>query len=523
MQKTHIPNRLLFTCKITALFIFLNAASLLFSYQTSISALYKSLDPKSIAKQLAFYELYPETTEGKQALKKAFFLLQEKEEKALALPKLDLTFLIKIVNSTEPTSKLDLSDEELSFIERLSQKLSNRNLKTFASFEEETFLNAPSEQIDLARALLVAQIGFGKEAQKKIRLYEATLDLMALQIKAKLYNLSKPQKKPNDLEKIKAISDFIFFEMGFAFPPHSTYSQEIDSFTYLPSVIDTKKGVCLGISILYLSLAQRLDLPLEIITPPGHIFLRYLTSDGHINIENTMRGVHLPDERYLGIELKKLPERTIKETVGLAFINAASIYLKDQKFAEASALYEKAIRYLPNDPLVKELLGFSYLFLDKVQEGEKLLKESLAIKDEYHLSTHNLIADYLEKKVDKAGILEFFIPFEDSIAALQAKKTKLLAILKKYPQFTSGHLLLASVLSEMGRQKEAYLELIKYIELKPTDPTIAFYLAEIAFKRKDLTSAWKYFKQAKANFEKQGFEPVLLRSFYFALKKSALD
>ena len=489
----------------------------LFAYETSISALYKSLDPKSIAKQLAFFELYPQTIEGKKALKRAFFLLKENQEKALVLPKLDFSFLIKAVNNIEPTSELDLTEDELVFIEKLSQKLCNRKLKTFNSFQEANFLKAAPHEIDLSRALLVAQIGDSEKAQKKIRLYDATLDLMALQIKAKLSENSTHQ------EKIKAISDFIFFEMGFAFPPHSTYSQEIDSFTYLPSVIDSKKGVCLGISILYLCLSQRLDLPLEIITPPGHIFLRYALAEEPLNIETTMRGVHIPDERYLGIELKKLPRRNLKETIGLAFINAASIFLKDQKFDKAAELYLKAKKYLPDDPLIKELLGFCYVFLKKEKEGKALLKASIAVKDEYHFSAHNLISDYLEKRVNSDGILEFFIPFEDTFKALENKKQRLEKLLKKYPKFKSGLLLLASVYSEMGRQKEAYKQLAAYIALEPHDPTIAFHLSEMALKRKDMSAAWRYFAQAKENFLKQGFEPFLIKSFYFTLKKSALE
>ncbi len=503
----------------------------IFAYETSINVLYKSLDPKSIAKQLAFFELYPETAEGQKALKRAFALLNEKQAQKFALPKTDFSFLIKAVNNLEPTSELELSEEELSFINKLCSGFANRKLKTFASFQEADFLHSDPEQIDLSRALLVAQLGNSPAAQKQIRLYEAALDLMALQIKARIPNTA------NDSDKIKAISDFIFFEMGFAFPPHSTYSEEIDSFTYLPSVIDTKKGVCLGISILYFSLAQRLGLSLKFITPPGHIFLRYEPDNNpektyfnhgsnkpdYINIETTMRGVNIPDERYLGIELKKLPVRNTKEAIGFTFINAASIYLKEKKFDKALKLYEQAYKYLPDDPLTKELLGFCYIFLNQEKKGQKLLEESLGIKDEHHFSSHNLIKDFLEKKVSQKGIIEFFVPFEDKIQTLQSKKERLKAILNKYPEFRSGILLLASIYSEMGRQKDAYYMLRKYIKLEPDDPTIAFYLSEIALRRKNLNAAWHYFLKARQNFQKQGSEPAIIKNFYFNLKKTALN
>ena len=95
--------------------------------------------------------------------------------------------------------------------------------------------------------------------------------------------------------------------MRFRFPPHSLHAKDIDIYTFLPSVLDGRRGVCLGVSILYLCLAQRLGLDLEIITPPGHIYVRYQSPEGEmINIETTARGIDIPSERYLGMETRKL-------------------------------------------------------------------------------------------------------------------------------------------------------------------------------------------------------------------------
>ena len=82
-----------------------------------------------------------------------------------------------------------------------------------------------------------------------------------------------------------------FLRACFRFPPHSLYAKDIDVYTFLPSVLDSRRGVCLGVSILYLCLAQRLDLPLEAMTPPGHIYVRY---GEDLNIETTARGIDVP-------------------------------------------------------------------------------------------------------------------------------------------------------------------------------------------------------------------------------------
>lgn len=217
-------------------------------------------------------------------------------------------------------------------------------------------LALPPEEIDLSRGLLINQFNENKES---IRQYEASLDLMALQILARLPHGASP------ITQIQAINRFIFQEMRFRFPPHSLYAKDIDLYTFLPSVLDSREGVCLGISILYLSLAQRIGLPLEIITPPGHIYIRYRDGIKVINIETTARGINLPSDVYLGIDTRRLHERTIKEVIGMAFINQASVAWGLNEYETTTKLYEIAKDYVPNDPLLKFFLGLNYLFIGK--------------------------------------------------------------------------------------------------------------------------------------------------------------
>ena len=130
-------------------------------------------------------------------------------------------------------------------------------------------------------------MGSDEEAWRKIRSYEAILDLMAMQVRARLGTTFRPE------EVVKELNRYVFAEQEFRFPPHSTYAKDIDLYSFLPSVIETRRGVCLGVSILYLCLGQRLGVPLEIITPPGHIYVRYNDGTTITNIETTARGVHI--------------------------------------------------------------------------------------------------------------------------------------------------------------------------------------------------------------------------------------
>ncbi len=195
----------------------------------SLSALYATLDPTSVSQHFAFYELYPKSSEGRQALKHAWELLSggcNEWDPELILPSIDPQPLIQFVNRSGQESAPLLNEEQLAVIEKLSRHLLNRELGGFGLWDEEALLGLPVEQIDLARGLLLAELGSDVEARLKIRSYEANLDLMALQILARL------GEGATGLEKVRAINDYIFSEMRFRSPPHSLHAKEIDVYTF---------------------------------------------------------------------------------------------------------------------------------------------------------------------------------------------------------------------------------------------------------------------------------------------------
>ena len=90
------------------------------------------------------------------------------------------------------------------------------------------------------------------------------------------------------------------------------------------------------------------DLKLEAITPPGHIYVRYVDPKGEIiNIETTARGIDIPSEMYFSLETRKLQQRTIKEVVGLAFMNQAAVAWHKNETKTAIDLYERGVSLCP--------------------------------------------------------------------------------------------------------------------------------------------------------------------------------
>ncbi|NGX50364.1 MAG: hypothetical protein K1060chlam2_00209 [Chlamydiae bacterium] len=488
---------------------------LLFSAEGRLTTLYNSLDPQSISQLFAFYHLYPNTPQGERALAAGWELMHRhrKEikhfEGEVVLPAMEIDSIIALVNKQPFETDIHLDDDQLAMIEALSDHLGNRRLRGYPLWEKERLIAMPSEEIDLARALLLYQF---KEEPLKVRQYEATLDLISLQILARL-----PVGASHD-EKIRAINHFIFHEKRFRFPPHSLWAKDIDIYTFLPSVLDSRLGVCLGVSILYLSIAQRLDLPLEIITPPGHIFIRYNSGESILNIETTARGVHLPDKVYLGINTRNLQRRTMKEVIGLAFINQASVFWQKGEHETTIELYEQALPYLPDDPLLKMLLGYNYLFVGRTKEGKKLLQEIRDSPFDHAVAIEVTPADFLDGKVNAEGIKAVFSHVDESRQSILDKQEELRAVLKKYPNFRDGILQLAITYLQLGRGQEAYETLSRYHTLDPTSPVVEYYLTTLCINRFHYLEAWKHLKEAQQLTTQRNHAPHCLKGLNHALR-----
>jgi tetratricopeptide (TPR) repeat protein len=489
-------------------FYFLFGLSLIYGGPRE-ETLLRSLDPHSISEHLAFYRLYPESPQGIVALEHAWNLLsQGKGKEKLELPKLDIQPIISLITRQSFDQPVKLPEEQLEVIEKFCAHFPNRALKGAHVKSTEEVLSLPNEAIDLGRAILLYQF----ETLDEVLQYEATLDLIALQIEARL------PKNATGEEKICAINRFIFEEMQFRFPPHSLYATDIDLYTFLPSVLDSRQGVCLGVSILYLCLSQRLDLPLEIITPPGHIYVRYRVNGDVINIETTARGINLPSELYLGINTRKLEERTLKEVVGMAFFNQASVFWGKEDYAKTVELYEKAMLYIPDDPLIKMFLGINYLFVGKSQLATQLLTPLKNMTFEYAVSPESIPADFLAGKVDVDGLKAIFKHVDETRHSVIEKQEELKAIIKRFPAFRAGLFQLAVTYLQLGRKNEALEILRKHHQIDPNDVNIEYYLAILSLDRQNIPQAWHYFKRAEALAAARDHYPKSLKGLRQQLK-----
>lgn len=483
-----------------------------------IKTLYGSLDPNSIAQHLAFYELYPTSPEGQQALRQGWALLRgdknchEEELKEIPSFSSAIQAVVALVNKQPDVPLSALTDEEFAIIERLANSLPNRQLKGHFAKNEAEVLQLLPHEVDLSRGLLLTEL---RDDLRQVRSYEAMIDLMALQIRVRLSEKSSPT------DKIRFMNTFIFEEMGFRFPPHSIYAKNIDLYTFLPAVLDARRGVCLGVSILYICLAQRLSLPLEMITPPGHIYVRHREGNREINIETTARGIHIDSESYLTIDTCALQQRNVKEVIGLAHFNQAAVFWQREEFGKALASYEKAKPYLPNDKLLMELMGYTYLFVGRQEEGAALLEKVRNHIPDYAVSPETMAEDFLNGTVDVQGIQALFIPVDETRDSIVKKRQALEKVVDRHPNFRAGLFQLASTWLQLHREGEALVLLERYHRIESNDPTAEYYLSMLYAQRFDYNKAWEHLRRVEQIVNARQYYPRQLKALRRSLALQA--
>lgn len=464
---------------------------------SQLGALLSSLDPSSVSQALALYELYPETNEGKEALHRAMQLLAAEAQ----IPKGVSEKLAPLVLWANRSKAESLSEEQLALVERIASLLPNRRLRGYQANSFEELLELSAEEVDVGKALFLSDHSSSKE---EMRRYMAKLDLMAIQV------LARVGFDASAREKIEALNQYLFQELHIRFPPHSLYAKDVDVYTFLSSVLDNHLGVCLGVSNLYLALAQRMGLVLEPVTPPGHIYLRYANGEELINIETTARGIHLPTEEYLGVTLGELPPRTYLEVLGMTQVNAASLMLGKGEYQKAALLYDRAAPFLQNDPFISELRGFAHL-LSGNEEGLDWLLHAQEMAEEQPLASRRLAEDYLQGHVNLEGISMIFLEVDETRASILRKQEALLELLEEYPHFRSGLLSLAIGYLQLGRVKDALVPLLKFHELDPENVEVEYYLTVLFAQRFHFEEAWKHLRLAEALTQRKGFTPKILK------------
>ena len=239
----------------------------------------------------------------------------------------------------------------------------------------ENFLHIKEKDIDIAEVAL----NLTKEIRPRLNIkkYMAAINKMVFQIK----HLMKGSNDPKS--KIKVLNGYF----------HKMFSYDLgdpivlkEKNRFLTGLIDSKKGSCITLPLLYVILAQRLGLPMYPVLAPSHIFVRYVGKTP-VNIETTTNGRMISDEKYIedflippqsissGAYMKRL---TYKEYLSeLIMVNAIEHFFRRNKTEKGLQYIDLAIKIRPSTPELYQVKGKMNLDLyNKYQREGKLTKSN---------------------------------------------------------------------------------------------------------------------------------------------------
>ncbi|MBW8035280.1 MAG: tetratricopeptide repeat protein [Planctomycetes bacterium] len=322
----------------------------------------------------------------------------------------------------------------------------------------ETILQLDDDKIDLATAVLVLSRDWG--TTKTLHSYRRKIDLMAQEI------LRRAEQKQiqHDAEIIPLINEYLFSELGFKSVETADNPEDL----FLHSVIDKKRGYCLSLSVLYLSIAERIGLPLYGVVVPGHFFVRYDDGEIRFNIETTSDGRNASDKHYkdkfkppAGEDSVYMKNLTNRQTLGCFFNNLGNSYSIIQELDYAQIELERAVTVTPNLAEGHTNLGNTYLTKGFLQDA--LYEYAIAIDIlPTDPKTHNNMANAYNQLGEPAKAI---VSYKRAI--------------KIDRNFSDAHRNLAGTYLGLSSLKKALSEIKKARKIDPKDPATQRLLGDI--------------------------------------------
>jgi len=203
---------------------------------------------------------------------------------------------------------------------------------------EETFLDFSATDDHMPSledgAFLIARFGY---PQVKTAEHQTYLDGMAKEIAPRIRRKRLPE------EILRAINTYLFLEQGFKGNTDHYYDPDN---SYINQVLDRRTGIPISLSIVYLLVAKRLDLPIFGVGMPGHFLVKYSDGGDEILLDPFNKGRILTkgdcanflansgydfQEDFLAV----CPDRTILSRL---IRNLISVYSKQKESQQAERL-----------------------------------------------------------------------------------------------------------------------------------------------------------------------------------------
>src|SRR3990172_7556305 len=338
----------------------------------------------------------------------------------------------------------------------------------------------------LARtALKIAQESY---PELNIEHYLEKVEVIIGNIRTSLRDETEPE------QILKTINVVLFNEFQFKY----VQTGDLERIS-LNKVLDTKTGNCVGLSILYLSVAEGLRLPVYGVSAPEHIFVRYDDGDFRRNIETGYEGMFTPDSYYINMHGKRISQTsnrngyylknlTVDEVIADIYLNRSIIQKEKGSIEAALKDVNYAIELHGNDAVAYCNRGVIYEKMKNTERAISDYNKAIELNPDYAPAYYNrgslyatievidkAIMDYSKAlSLDPGSILSYY---NRGIAFKMVGRTDLTIedlsrAISLDPKFVDAYASRGLTYAESGEPEKALEDFNKALELDPGNTEI---------------------------------------------------
>ena len=271
------------------------------------------------------------------------------------------------------------------------------------------------------------------------------LDSAALQLSSRLFMETDPEKITD------ALNNLVFNTWKITFDRDRNNARSL--FPY--SVLELKQGSCVGMSLLYLLIAEKCDWPIYAVLAPSHLFVRFDNGTIRRNIETLRKGEAMSREWYrekysiIDTSLYSLKNLNRKEVAAVLHFNVGTLYFGRKEYESAATHLNEAMTLMGNFPDAQGNLALVYEALKQPDKALRILNDLAESYPDFKNIRRNIAS--LQLRCGKYG---------DAYESY----SYLSKINKRDPDIYYG---LAVAQYRLNRGEEAVSSLSKVLELNP--------------------------------------------------------
>ena len=342
-----------------------------------------------------------------------------------------------------------------------------------------------------------------KDWNPKIILNSVLIDRITENIRQKIIGNHNPEFV------LKTMRDTIFFEEKF----NLTESVDSRGFPLDPNewffygLLQSKRGYCMTLSLLYLIIGERLGLPLYGVALPNHFFVRYDSPKYRVNIETTRGGEAFSDKFYYrrfdinsqsSFFMKNLSK---KHVLGAYFSNIGIAYF-NKNLTNKSVFYLRLAREI--NPLSIEVRNNLGNILSEMKLIDQAIKEYEAA---WNMDSNN-----------KATLLNLAIAYSEAGLNKQAIEM-FLQVVQISPNSVIAHGELSRLYLNQKQLINALLHLKKLSRLEPKNLQHILQMADVYLRLSNPILALNILKDTQLAQPFNFHIKERLAEIYYRLKK----